>query len=418
MPLTDLAIRRLKVKKNRYDVLDIKGLALRVMPTGKKVWTCRFLIDGKPKRLTLGHYPTVSLAQAREKHALAVQDVQRGINPSEKQNAEKEKRKSEPTFKDLLDEFWEKELSKTPSCKERKRLVEKDALPSWKDRKVSSIKRRDAVILIDEVRERAPITANRLQGVLVRMFNFASERGIIDFSPLVGMRRGKESTRERVLTDDEIKILWNCLDLERTDIDIYHLVKLALKAILLTGQRPGEVVGMKWEHIVNDWWTIPAELTKTRNENRVPILPTMAELIDQAKKYSVNSQYVFVSARSPLYGFKRPQKAKPRKEDASITVGALANSLRRHRAEIEIIQPFTPHDLRRTVRTRLAEVGVSDMVAERLLGHKLQGVMGIYNRHSYDEEKRQALARWEKRLQEILGLTDPQQNVILFETRR
>ena len=98
------------------------------------------------------------------------------------QQAKKAKRKAAPTFKDLLDEYWEMELEKTPTGKERRRMVEKDALTPWKNRKVSDITRRDAVILLDRVRKRAPIGANRLQGVLVRMFNFAAERGIIEHS--------------------------------------------------------------------------------------------------------------------------------------------------------------------------------------------------------------------------------------------
>ncbi len=416
MSLTDLQVKKMGPHGKRYEVLDGNGLFVRVSHTGHKSWIFRYRFgtEQKARRMTLGSYPMMSLAQAREKHALAMQKLAQGIDPGAIAKKESEWRKLEPTFKELLDEFLKMELSKSPTAGERKRLVEKDALPFWKDRKVSSIKRRDAVILIDRVRERAPVTANRLQGILVRMFNFASERGIIDFSPLIGMRRGKEASRSRVLTNEEIKTFWNCLALERTDIDIFHLVKIALKAILLTGQRPGEVVGMKWEHIKDGWWTLPAESTKTRSENRVPILPMMADLIEQAKCYSTGSQYVFVSARSPLYGFKRPGKARPKEEDSSLTVGALANSLRRHRAEFKMDQPYTPHDLRRTVRTRLAEIGVSDIVAERVLGHKLQGVLGIYNRHSYDEEKRQALARWERRLKEILELEQPINNVVPF----
>jgi len=405
MPLTDLSIRKLKPKVKRYEVLDVNGLVLRILPTGSKVWTYRYVIDSKPKRMTLGRYPSLSLAQAREKHALALQEVEKGIDPSSKVKKDKANLKAEPTFKDLLDEFWKKELQHSPTAYERKRLVEKDALPSWTSRRVSSINRRDAVLLIAEVRERAPITANRLQGVLVRMFNFASERGIIDFSPLAGMRRGKENSRSRTLTDEEIKILWSGLDLDNADIDIYCLSKLALKAILLSGQRPGEVVGMRSEHIDGEWWVIPAELTKTREENRVPILPMLADVIQQAKVFSSDSPYIFRSPRE------KDDQERP------LTVGTLSNAIRRHRAKMGITEKFTPHDLRRTLRTRLAEIGVSDMVAERILGHKLQGVLGIYNRHSYDVEKKQALILWESRLREILGVLEHTCNVIPFGVR-
>jgi integrase len=397
MGLTDLQIQKLKKRAKKYEISDGKGLSIRVYPTGDKAWFFRYMFERVPRMMTLGAYPGTSLADARTRHGQAMLDVQQGADPGLKAKEAKAKRKAAPTFQDLLDEYFEEELGKTPSGDERKRLVDKDAIPTWKKRKVSSITRRDAVLLLDKVRKRAPVTANRLQGVMIRMFNFASERGIIDFSPLAGMRRGKESSRSRVLTDAEIKTLWNCLDMERTDFDMYRLNKLALKAILLTGQRPGEVAGMAKDDIDDEWWTIPAGQTKNREENRVPVLPMLSDVIEQAKIYSSDSQYIFRSSHD---------KERP------LTVGALANAIRRHSAEMGINERFTPHDLRRTLRTRLAEIGVTDIVAERVLGHKLQGVLGIYNRHSYDAEKRQALARWEQRLCEILGLSESASNVI------
>lgn len=402
MTLTDLTIRKMTPKTERFEILDANGLYIRVMPTGKKSWVFRYNFEGTPRRMTLGSYPAVTLAEAREKHSLASQDIVKGIDPGVKAQEEKAKRKAAPTFQELLDEFWEMELIHKPTGKERKRLVEKDALASWGKRKVSSITRRDALLLLDEVRKRAPITANRVQGVLVRMFNFASERGIIDFSPLTGMRRTRESGRSRVLTDDEIKSFWLCLDLERKDIDIYRLTKLALKTILLTGQRPGEVSGMTWEQIQGEWWIIPAEKRKNQEANRVPILPMLEAILEQAKIYSGESQYVFRSSYN---------------EGQPLTVKAMCRAVSRHRPEMNI-EHFTPHDLRRTLRTRLAEIGVSDVVAEKILGHKLQGVLGIYNRHSYDVKKRQALFAWENRLREILGLSKPFSNVISLEARR
>jgi integrase len=207
-----------------------------------------------------------------------------------------------------------------------------------------------------------------------------------------------------VLTDVEIKMLWNCLELERTDIDVYRLTKLALKTILLTGQRPGEVVGMNSEEINGEWWIIPAERRKNNVENRVPILPMMAEIIETARVYSGDSRYVFRSSYN---------------EDMPLTVGAMARAIRRHSVEMGIVERFTPHDLRRTLRTRLADLKISDIVAELVLGHTLQGVLGIYNRYTYDIEKKQALAAWEKNLSEILGISEPAKikNVIPFEVR-
>lgn len=403
MALTDLQVKNMTSRKRRYEVFDgAKGLCIRVMPSGTKTWVFRYHVDGIRRRMSLGNYPGITLAKARERHALAVQDLQQGIDPGEKQRAAKAKRKAAPTFKDLIGEFWELELGKSPSGKERKRLVEKDALAPWGNKKVSDITRRDAVLLLDKVRKRAPITANRLQGVLVRMFNFASERGIIEHSPLIGMRRPKEKARSRVLTDDEIKLLWPALDLDNKVVDIYRVTKLAIKVILLTGQRSGEVCGMAWDEIDDEkrFWNIPASRIKNSEPQRVPLCPMALEIIEQARQYSADCRYVFRSSY-------KPEKA--------LTRQALTRAIGRHWSEIGIKEAFTPHDLRRTLRTKLAELGVSDIVAERVLGHKLQGMMAVYNRHSYDEEKRQALNLWERRLKELLGISGPLQNVIQFK---
>jgi len=401
MALTDLTIQKLKPKEKRYEISDGKGLYIRVMPTGTKTWVFRYQYDGKARRMTLGAYPGISLARAHERHSTALMDLQRGIDPGVKAQEEKAKRKAAPCFQDLLDEFWELELSKTPSGKERKRLVEKDALSKWKNKKASDINRRDAVLLIDKVRERAPVGANRLQSVLVRMFNFAGERRIIEHSPLIGMRRAPEKSRKRVLTDQEIKLLWEALDLENKKIDIYHVTKLALKMILLTGQRPGEVCCMSWAEIDGEFWNIPPERMKNSEENRVPLCPMALEVIERANTYASDCDYVFRSSYKP----ERP-----------ISRQAVTRAVARHWAEIGYTEAFTPHDLRRTLRTRLAELGVTDIVAERLLGHKLQGLMAVYNRHAYDTEKRQALSQWEPRLSEIIGVAGPvASNVIPFQ---
>ena len=326
-----------------------------------------------------------------------MQDIQRGIDPGLEVQRAKKKFKAEPTFKDLLDEFWVMELKKAPSGKERYRLVQKDALPVWGKRKVSSITRRDAVLLIDKVRSRARVGANRLQSVLVRMFNFAAERGILEFSPLTGMRRTPEKSRSRVLSDEEIKALWLSLDLENTEIDIYRQTKLALKMILLTGQRPGEVAGMQWAEIDGEWWILPETRSKNRELNRVPLLPMALEIIEQARALSGETPFVFTSSYKP---------------DQAMTVNAMAKAVNRHRGEMKITEHFTPHDLRRTLRTKLAEIGIADLVAERVLGHKLQGILAVYNRHTYDLEKRQALEAWESKLRRILGLEPEEAKVI------
>lgn len=416
--LKDMTARNAKPKSTRYEIADGEGLFLRVMPTGGKSWQLRYVFDDKQKRMSLGKYPGLSLKDARDKKDQALKDIANGIDPAEKADEEKRKRKEELTFQGLFNEFWDIELSKKPTAADQKRLITKDVLPGWKNRKLHTITRRDAVLLLDKVRERAPVTANRLLTVLVRMFNFAAERDIIKFSPLMGMKRAKETTRERTLRDEEIKTLWAALDFENGLKDMYVGTKLALKMILLTGQRPGEVCGMAWDELKGNTWTIPATRRKTDEDQQVPLSNMMTDICNQARTFSAGSRFVFASQRSPLYTHKKPERAKPKDDDLHITRLSLSHAVDRYweKMGFNSEERFTPHDLRRTVRTRLAELGIDDVIAERVLGHKLQGVMAIYNRYDYAAEKRQALEKWEASLREILGVKE-KTNVIPLEVR-
>ena len=343
--------------------------------------------------MTLGVYPAMGVADARVKHGTAMNDVARGIDPGRKQVEAKKKRKASPTFSDIIDEFWDIELCHKKTGTEIRRLIEKDALKTWGKRKVSDIKRRDIVLLLDNVRKRAPVTANRLHTSLSRLFNFAAERGVIDDSPCTRIKKLPEKGRSRVLSDEEIKALWSALDLDNKKLDMYRQTKLALKMILLTGQRPGEVCGMRYDEISEDGiWEIPAERMKNNEPNTVPLTPLALEIIDKARELSDTKAFIFCSSHKP---------------DSPLMVRTLARAVNRHWNEMGLSEKFVPHDLRRTLRTRLAKLKVSDIVAERVLGHKLQGLMAVYNQHPYLDEKRHALFKWENSLRHIVGLDVP-----------
>jgi len=400
---TDLRVKKLRVQKGQNKTFwDDHGLGIRVGPRSK-TWVFRYTFDGRIRQISLGKYPLMSLTKARNEATRAKLLVEEGIDPGLKKQLEIQARIKAPTFAEVLEEFYEKELKKTPSGKWRKRLIEKDCLKPWGRMKMTDIKRRDIVVLLDEVEERAPMTRNRLHGVLTRMFNFAAERGIIDDSPCTRIRKPKEKRRKRVLSDTEIKALWNALDTENQAIDLYVVTKLALKMILLTGQRPGEVVNMRWKDLDLKARIWNNKATKTRKDDddeepvRVPLTRLALEVIRNARAYSGRSAYVFRSShkRGPM------------------TRAALSRALRRHWQEIEGIEKtFSPHDLRRTMRTRLAELGVDNVIAERVLGHKLQGILAVYNQYPYDKEKRQALEKWEIHLRLIVGLDLPNTKVV------
>lgn len=391
--LTELKLKRFKAPAGkRVELLDQNGLGIRI---GRKwTWFYKYTFDGRRLRLTLGIYPGMSLSEARREAAEARLKVEKGIDPGAERKAEKAAHKAAPTFAEALEEFWQIELKEKKSGKDTKRLIEKDTLDPWGKRKVASIKRRDIVVLLDKVRERAPVTANRLHGSLTRLFNFCAERGIIEDSPATRIRKTKEKGRKRVLTDEELKVVWPALAPADKRIDAYPTTKLSLKMIVLTGQRPGEVTNMRWDELEpGGIWNNPAGKRGEDEPVKVPLTSLALEVIEQARAYADGGPWVFPSSY---------------KKGAPITRASLNRAINRHWKELELEDPFTPHDLRRTLRTRLAELGVDDIVAERVLGHKLQGIMAIYNRHDYTTEKRQALEKWETKLRQIVGLDKPE----------
>jgi len=399
--LTDLQIKRLASREKRYEVVDAKGLYIRVEPTGSKTWIFRYVFNDSRKRLSLGSYPGISLAQARTKHGEAIKDLQCRIDPGMKAQEAKRRLKAEPTINEMIEEQWKFELSEKKSGPETLRLLKKDVLPAWGNRKARTIKRRDIVLLLDEIRERAPITANRVHGALSRFFNFCAERGVIEDSPCTRIRKPREHGRNRVLTDEEVRLFWQATNLENAAIDMYRVTKLALRLVLLTGQRPGEVAGMRWDEIEGDLWTISARRMKGKETHQVPLTSMTLDILEEARAYSLGD-FVFGSSH---------------KENEPIRRQAITRAVSRHWSEMGIKEPFTPHDLRRTLRTRLAGLGVMDVIAERILGHKLQGIMAVYNQYGYAKEKRQALERWEHDLCRILGIETRQQGKII-ELRR
>ncbi len=387
--LSELFVKNLKAPADkRLEVTDTKipGLTLRVTPAGKKTFSFAYRMPGNKtkQRVQIGTYPAVSIKDARDKAIEIMADIRKNIDPSNQIR----KLKKEPLVKDLVQEFYDRELASKKSGAEMYRLLSRELVPELGNRKVSSITRRDVVKLLDKIRDRgSPITANRLHGRLSRMFNFACERGILDASPIVRLRKTPEQPRERVLNDDEIKNFWTRI----TTVGLHPLTSIALRLILTTAQRPGEVSNMCWNEIDLDarLWTIPAEKSKNGRAHTVPLNSMSVELLSEANKYTVKGTYVFSSPA-------QIQSKKP------IEVRTLSKSISR-KYYLLGIQKFVPHDLRRTARTKFAELSINDVVAERILNHSLQGIARVYNHHNYIDEMKTALQHWDNYLRRMIG---------------
>lgn len=366
------------------------GLFLRVGKTRRAfLFRWRDRKTGRLQEIALGlagdAFGAITLHEARGKAAEAHALTRQNRHPRAlSQKAESEKRKM-PTLEAFVEEFIEKySKPNKKSWKEDQRLLDKEVIPRMGLLRLDEIGRRDVVELLDKVRDRgAPIMANRLLAVVRRMFKFSIERGILEVSPVIHIKAQAEKSRERVLTDDEIKLVWN--GTMATSLGTSR--RLALRLLLLTGSRPGEVAGMVKSEIdlERGIWNLPGERSKNGLPRSLPLAPETMKVIEEALKEAGDSDFIFPRIRG----------------NGPVKVGSLNEGV----MEIFKGKEDKPHshDLRRTLATRLAELGVPRLVIEKILNHKDRSVAGIYDRHSYENEMRKALVRWERELRVILG---------------
>lgn len=424
--LSDLFVRNLRPEEKEYTRREKGGFGIRVLPSGRKVFFFLYRVDGKRRFLNLGSYKTkdnpdgITLAKAREEYEAERARVRalksgrsEGADPVEEARIMRQQRQEQryeaaktPTVSDLAAEFLEKWVKKRKverSVYDDTRTLEKDVLPKWGKRKAKDIRRRDAILLLEEIAERAPGQARNVLKVARKMFSFALQREIVEINPFA-MITGSvpelaPGKRERVLSAEEVKLLWERLGAET--ISGSDETRKCLKLILVTGQRPGEVAGIHRDEIVGRWWTIPAARAKNGQEHRVYLTDTALELIGNAEGYifpspkGTSGMTVNALSHSLRNNFDFPV----RDEKGKLVLGADG----KHKTENRLgVQHFTPHDLRRTVRTFLAEIGVPRDHSEAVLNHKLQGIEGVYNRYKYQAEIQAALESWERKLRSIL----------------
>jgi len=399
---TDADVRNMKTEKRLQDRLEGDGFGVRVYGTGAKVFYFTYTFDGKRRFLNLGEYPTVTLADARKRHTAAKNKIDKGIDPLIEKDMAKAERKRTPFVSDFVDEFikiYAKEHNR--GWKEIERSLKSEIVPRWGKRKMTDIKRRDLIIVLDEIKERgAPVMANRVLAYTRKMFSWAIDRAVLEVHPFLMMKRpNKEETRERALSQAEIKAFWHNLD----NCKMSDKIKRALKLILVTGQRPGEIIGMHRNEINGDWWELPAERSKNKQAHRVFLTPTAMQLIGDA------TGFIFESPVHPADLHESPPNPGKSYEVQTMTSDIKANLPHTPKSKVIDnlnIPHFTPHDLRRTASTQWAQMEISGDMIDRLQNHitkQKQGVGHIYNRYSYNKEKQMAMEQWERKLLSIIA---------------
>lgn len=377
--LTERLIETLELPGIVWDS-EIKGFGLRIMAKGTRTFFLNYRTHGKQRRMKLGRVGIMSLEDARKKARQLLNSLADGADPI----GERERARAAVTFTTLAQEYIARRCAEKKSGFEDVRIIRRELLPTWGARLASDVRRRDVLELTDAIKERgAPIMANRTLSLVRRLFNFGLERELVETNPALRVRLpAKETSRDRVLNVEEIRAFWHGLDLLPCDPQI----RAALRLILVTAQRPAECAGLTWAEIDRaEIWTIPGRKSKSGRPQRVPLSSLALELLNSLPHGTVGAAF-------PSYN--RPGRP--------ITRGAMANFLSRNREKLGL-ERFTPHDLRRSAASGMASMGTPRFVLARILGHSDKGTTAIYDKHSYDPEKRAALEAWGARLQDIIA---------------
>ncbi|MBB1492005.1 tyrosine-type recombinase/integrase [Paracoccus sp. MC1854] len=372
-----------------------RGFALKVTAAGSRVFVLRYTIDGRQRLKTIGEWPTWSLDAARKEAHTLLRGIGQGRDPLE----EKRRRRSEPTVADLADEWLRKHASGLKSETDIRRYILSDLVPALGRLKVSDVGRRDVIEVVEKKAEQAPRAAAQLLLYAKRLLEYATDRNIIPLNPVAGLKPSaikvsgrrdplKTTVRDRVLDQDEVRAFWKGIE----SSNLHKLTALALKMILVTGQRPGEVAAMRWDEIEGEVWTIPAQRRgKTETAHTVHMTATALAILAAARmeverlsrrRRTTEAVYVFET---------RPGKP--------LTVAALDRAVARGREG----ERWTPHDLRRTMRTGLSACKVRPDIAELTIGHTKRGIVAVYDRHGFEAERREALEAWETWLLQMVN---------------
>ena len=376
------------------------GLALIVSPKGKKSFSIVARgPDEKQVWCRIGEPSQMTVAEARQEAAQAVLRVKAGL-PAKLPPAPPEA--APDSFEKVAETFIARHVEHEGlrEGQKVKQQLEAYVYPEWGSEPFESIRRGRVAALLDKINDKkagatedmgGPVTADRVLATLRKMFNWYEVRNEHYASPIVrGMRSNSSKARDRFLTDDEIRALWA----DWTNAGTFGAF---LKACLLTAQRQSKVKHMRWQDISDEGvWDIPTEEREKGNGGTL-ILPDAALAVIRAQPIIKGNPYVFAGR-------------------GGVPIGNDGGEKKRLDKRVPTAEPWRIHDLRRTASTLMNRAGVQDHIVERVLGHKIGGVAGVYNRHSYSKEKGEALTALALMLERILQ--GEQNNVVQLGAAR
>jgi integrase len=386
--LTDIFIKKAALRSHAYLVWDThqRGLALQVQPSGHKAWKCIYSMHGRPRWYHIGDVTAFGLSNARKLAGRVMFKVAEGKDPCADRKADR----SKGTFEELATRYVDEHAKRrNRSWKQADALVRRHLLPRWGKLQAASIARSDVKAAMASIS--APIVANQTLAAASALFNWAIREGIVAVNPCALIERNETKSRERVLSDSEIPTFWKAFD------DAGLVASTALKIILLTGQRPGEVTHMRREHIVDGWWEMPGEPvskldwpgTKNSHSHRVWLpVPAQALLAEMPETGAVFS------------GLATRADAAMRKACAKLGV-----------------ERATPHDLRRTNGTTITALGFGRDAMNRVQNHVEGGIASVYDRHGYSEENKRIMEAVAQKIMSLVEGGGAAANVVPFVNR-
>ncbi len=401
--LTMRSVEAAKAAGSRLEVPDsgLPGLYLVVQASGKKSWALRYRWLGRPAKLTLGAYPVTGLASARHKAREALQQLEDGLDPRAVRTAPApETGPLSPTIDAAIGLFIERHAKvRNRAWVEVERVLKREYGRAWAGRRIDDIARRDVIELIDGIVDRgAPIMANRTLAHGRKWFAWLVSRDLLAASPFEGVAApGPESRRDRVLSDRELAALWHACD------DAGPPFGPLVQLLILLGQRRDEVGQMRWQELDFDQrlWTISAARAKNGKEHLVPLPDAAVHILERCPRIepaagASGSGFVFsTTGRNAFSGYSRAKHAVDRRMTAMLADEGATDGVLPH---------WQLHDLRRTMATGMQRLGIRLEVVEAILNHtsgSRAGVVGIYQRHDWAAEKRDALEAWAERVRKL-----------------
>jgi integrase len=382
--LTQKAIAALGLPEGKAETIifdeDLSGFGLRIRAGGARTWVYQFKIGNQNRRVTLGSVAALTPARARETAGEMHAMVRLGRDPAG-EKSEGRMRAAE-TMAVVVQSYlaYQRAHLRPRSYVEVERHLLKNCKPLH-GQPLAKIDRRAIAARISYIASSSgAVTANRMRASLSAFFAWSVREGLLDSNPVIGTNRQPEKSRARVLADDELKIIWDALGLD----DYSTVVRL----LMLTGQRADEIAALRWSEIAGDRIVLPPQRTKNGHGHIVPLAPAVRAILGSRER---NGELVFGQRHGKPFrswGF--------HKAALDQRIHAAGNTL----------EAWVHHDLRRAAATRMAELGTAPHIIEAVLnhvgGHKA-GVAGIYNRASYEPQKRIALEKWAAHVEALVS---------------